>query len=139
MGFNVNNCEHLKLLFGRSSQIGAYNVLFMMRHEFIIKSLTELSCFSLRMRNIRDIFAENPQFERPLQLKVISNYARQIYYPLKKHKNNIVQKFNERKDFEQVITSNSFNNTGIKENLQKIIFEDKSQQEIVKIEQASIE
>ena len=76
----------------------------MMRHEFIIKSLTELRCFSLRMSHIRDIFQENPQFERPLQLKVISSYARQIYYPLIKMKRNIVQKFNTRKDFEQVIT-----------------------------------
>lgn len=62
MGFRVNNKEHLKLIFGRSTQIGAYNLMFMMRHEFTIKSLTKLDCFAIRMRNVREIFSENPQF-----------------------------------------------------------------------------
>lgn len=59
-GFQVNNHEYLKLLFGKSTCIGAYNILFLVRHEFIYKATTPIFCYSIRLENIRDIFDEIP-------------------------------------------------------------------------------
>ena len=50
IGFLVNNVEHLRLKFGPSTRIGSYNVLHMIRHEFIIKSVKSMFCYSLRTK-----------------------------------------------------------------------------------------
>ena len=100
VGFRVNNNEHMKLIFGESTRIGTYNVMFMVRHEFIIKSLTPLDCYSIRLHNIRSILKDSPQFTLPLKRKAISNYSRYIYFPLIKMKRQIISKFDKRKDFE---------------------------------------
>lgn len=99
-GFMVNNTEHLRVMFGKSTYIGAYNILFLVRHEFIIKTATQMMCFSIRLQALREILEEFPQFKRPLKAKVISCYARNQYFPLMKQKRDVVEQFNDRKDYE---------------------------------------
>lgn len=81
-GFQVNKKEHLCLMFGKSTIIGAYNIMFIKRHEFIIKTKTRILCYAIRMPNIKQLFNEFAQFERPMRQKVMSIYARNVYFPL---------------------------------------------------------
>lgn len=103
MGFNVNNEQHLKLKFGPSTRIGSYNLLFLIRHEFIFKSMTAMFCYSIRLEALHQILNENPQFKLPMKRKEISNYARYIYFPLMRLKRELIEQFSLRRDYEQVI------------------------------------
>jgi len=60
VGFRVNNTEYLPLIFSKSTYIGAYNVMFMVRHELLYKSMTPMFCFAIRKHTFDDIFVEIP-------------------------------------------------------------------------------
>jgi len=89
-GFRINNKEYLKLMFGKSTIIGAYNIIFLVRHEFSIKTVSEVKCFSIRLDKVREIFEENPQYLPPIQRKALSTYAKNIYFPLMRMKREII-------------------------------------------------
>ena len=63
LGFQVNNNEYMRLIFGKSTNIGSYNVMFMVRHELIYKSITTMFCFAIRKLVFDGIFNEFPQFK----------------------------------------------------------------------------
>ena len=60
VGFQVNNTEYLRLIFGKSTCIGAYNAMFMVRHELLYKSITHMFCFAIRKSVFDEIFTEIP-------------------------------------------------------------------------------
>ena len=60
VGFTINNVENLNLIFGKSTNIGAYNVMFRMRHQFMYQSMTKMLCFAIRLFEFNDIFNEIP-------------------------------------------------------------------------------
>lgn len=60
VGFQVNNTEYLRLIFGKSTSIGAYNVMFMVRHELIYKATSSMFCFALRVIEFNEIMNEIP-------------------------------------------------------------------------------
>ena len=59
-GFSINNKEHFPLMFGSSSRIGLYNVLFYIRHEFLMKSVTPIKAYSIRKGVLQDLLNESP-------------------------------------------------------------------------------
>lgn len=105
VGFQVNNAEYLRLIFGKSTCIGAYNALFMVRHEWIFKTATPLSSFAIRVQRFNEIFNDMEQFKRPMRRKVVGIYARNLYFPLMKMKREVINAFSQRKDYEQFISA----------------------------------
>ena len=99
-GFQVNNVEHLKFTFGPSTRIGTYNILYQIRHEFIIKAVTWIYCYAIRREVLQDLLIQNPQFKAPMKRKEISVYARNLYFPLMRKKRELIEKFSLRKDYD---------------------------------------
>ena len=67
VGFQVNNTEYMPIMFGPSTRIGSYNVLYMVRYEFAFKTVTPMYCFSISIQSMNDIFDEVPQFKIPMR------------------------------------------------------------------------
>lgn len=63
-----------------------------------------------------------------MRRKIISNYARNVYFPIQTMKREVNDQFNTRKDYEQVICARDISNNGIKESLAKLYFEEAIQE-----------
>lgn len=93
VGYNVNNFEYFTRLYGKSSIIGAYNVIFRMRQEFLIKTQTQMEAYAIRRMNMHKILQKYRYFEVPMKQKAISTYSSNIYFPLTKEKNLLIKHF----------------------------------------------
>lgn len=97
-----------------------------MRHEFIIKTVTYMFCFAIRIESMLDILNENPQFKQPMKRKEISCYARNVYFPLMRMKRELIEQFSLRRDYEQVICQEDVTNKGIVDSLALLLVEDRA-------------
>lgn len=69
-----------------------------------------------------------------MQRKVISLYARNIFFPLMRMKREVINTFNQRKDYDQVICGKDLSNQGIIDSLAQLIFHDVYKQDEQKFE-----
>ena len=70
-----------------------------------------------------------------MKKKVITLYARNIFFPLMRMKREIIQTYNERKDYDQVICGKDLSNQGIIDSLTQLIFHDLYKRDEQKFEQ----
>lgn len=109
-----------------------------MRQEFTFKSMTNMNCYSLRMKDFREILSDYRQFYQPYRRKALQTYARGIYFPLMRFKSEMLFKLNQRNDFEQIIGTRSFTNSGIVKSMKSLLFENIEQQRVAQFEQSCL-
>lgn len=61
-----------------------------MRHEFIIKTVSPMFCYAIRLESLHEILNENQQFRDPMKHKEISLYSRNVYFPLTSIKRDMI-------------------------------------------------
>ena len=99
VGYEINKKRKYRKMFGQSTIIGAYQIIFKKRFLFIHNAHTDLVCYAIRKRNWESIMQEFPDYYRLIKQKIFSQYYTQMYRPLMKQKNVDIDFFERRKDY----------------------------------------
>ena len=74
IGYEVNKRIKYRLKFGPRTVIGGFNVVFGVRHQFIIRSSTYLQGFSIRKKSWKSLVNQSPKFTKLMKIKLIQSY-----------------------------------------------------------------
>ena len=99
VGYEVNKHLRYRTQFGPSTVIGVFNMSFQKRMNFIYKAQTHLVCYGIRKREWLRIMNAFPQFQLEIKNKSLSFYFTKLYMPLTKLKNDDIEFFEQRKDY----------------------------------------
>ena len=88
---------------------------FNKRFIFPCKAQTDLVCYSIRKQNWNTLMQEFPDYRPSIRSKFFNFYYQQIFKPLTRQKNKDIDNYDRRKDFEQVLVSNDYNENEIRD------------------------
>uniref|UniRef100_A0A7S3FW38 Cyclic nucleotide-binding domain-containing protein n=1 Tax=Strombidium rassoulzadegani TaxID=1082188 RepID=A0A7S3FW38_9SPIT len=108
IGYEVNKTEKFKLRLGSNTVIGAFNICFNKRQIFIHRTHTYCSGYSIRKSKWKQIMDESPEFFSILKRKVLYEYITKIRKPIMQFKQNDIDHYDTRADFQQVLALRNY-------------------------------
>ena len=105
IGYEINRKRRFRKQFGPSTLIGAFQMSFLKRYQFLIVAQTDMLCYVLRREQWFALMEEYPDFCRIIKQKSFHFYVSLIQRPLMKLKNKEITKYEQRKDYLQVLAT----------------------------------
>lgn len=102
-GFSINNKKIYRLMYSQNKTIGAFNVVFNKRSQYLIRASSLMNCFGCRKRSFLNLLDLYPEFGRQLKIIIFSNYDRNFRKPLLKKKRDLIIALSQRKDYNQIL------------------------------------
>jgi len=104
IGYEINKQEQFRLRLGEKSVIGAFEICFNKRQIFIYRTQTECEGFLIRKARWKDLMDSFPEFFSIIKKKVLREHINKIRRPLMDHKLKDIEHYDQRADFQQVLT-----------------------------------
>ena len=99
VGYEINKVKKFKLRLTKNSVIGAFNVLFDRRQNFIYRAYTDCKGYFIRKIGWKKILNMYPEFKPILRKKVLFEFFFQVRKPIDRFKLQEIEKYNTRNDF----------------------------------------
>ena len=109
MGYEINKKITWRRQFGHSVEIGGFQLAYQKKHLFAIRARTDLHCYAIRRKPWYNLMREYPNYEKILNRKFLNFYLNKVHLRLKKLKQIDIDKYDKRRDFEQVLVVIDYN------------------------------
>lgn len=77
-GYEINKRRKFRLQGSDHSILGGYQCIFNYRHQYVIKSVTEIQGFMIKRMDISKLFDQYPLFAKQIQRKCLVQYIKNI-------------------------------------------------------------
>jgi CRP-like cAMP-binding protein len=115
VGYEINKQIVLKMRQLNKTVIGTFEVCFDKRILFIFKTFTECKGYIIRKQKFRDLEVEHRELYHSLKQNSLFNYIQNIRRPLLQHKQEDIEFYDKRADYQQVLALRNYNENEIKD------------------------
>lgn len=103
LGFEINKVRKFKLRLSSSTLIGAFNICFNKRMNYLLRTHSTIKGQFIRKSSWKKVMAEFPEFEILIKRKVLFEFIINIKQPLEKLKKQEIQHFRNRMDYQSIL------------------------------------
>ena len=109
VGYEVNRKETLKIQLTKGSKIGAFECCYDKRSIYVYRAVTEVEGFFITKKNWKQLEADHPMFFTFIRRQALEQFVHVIRYNLEKCKEKVVNHYDKRSDYEQVLVLRDYN------------------------------
>lgn len=104
IGYEINKQEQFRLRLGQHTVIGAFEICFNKRQIFIYRTHSECEGFMIRKAHWKSLMDNFTEFFSIIKKKVLLEHINKIRRPLMDYKQKDIEHYDQRADFQQVLT-----------------------------------